>query len=86
MSLYLVQHGLSLGKDKDPEQGLSDVGISTTQRSAQLANNYNICSLLVSGSTEYLIFKFQNSGLVCLDQDTGSSFRYIKWALMPNIN
>jgi phosphohistidine phosphatase len=152
MSLYLVQHGLSLGKDKDPEKGLSEAGISTTKRIAQVADSYKIevkaihhsfkkrarqtaelisaiiiptggvqetagllplddvaplaahlathdqlmlvghlpfmerlCSLLVTGSVEPLIFKFQNSGIVCLDQEAGSPSWFIKWALMPNI-
>jgi hypothetical protein len=28
MALYLVQHGLSLPKDKDPQKGISTEGIS----------------------------------------------------------
>ncbi len=153
MSLYLVQHGLSLGKDKDPEKGLSEEGIKTTKMITQVAKSYKVevkgihhspkkrarqtaelmsdvflpqvdiqekpgllplddvwllagnlatsdqlmlvghlpfmerlCSLLVTGTPEYLIFKFQNSGIVCLDQQEGSPFWFIKWALMPNIS
>jgi phosphohistidine phosphatase len=153
MSLYLVQHGLSLGKDTDPEQGLSEEGISTTKRVAHVANSYQVevkaihhspkkrarqtaelmsavlipvggiqvkagllplddvallakslatndqlmlvghlpfmerlCSLLVTGNPEHLIFKFQNSGIVCLDKEEESPSWFIKWALMPNIS
>lgn len=153
MSLYLVQHGLSLGKDEDPERGLSEAGISTTKRIAQVASSYKVvvkairhspkkrarqtaelmsdvftptdgiqeksgllplddvallatnlathdqlmlvghlpfmerlCSALVTGNAEHLIFKFQNSGIVCLDKEAESPFWFIKWALMPNIN
>jgi len=32
MALYLVQHGKSLPKDVDPDQGLSDEGKSEVQR------------------------------------------------------
>ncbi len=153
MSLYLVQHGLNLGKDKDPEKGLSEEGISTTKMIAQVAKSYKVevlsihhspkkrarqtaelmsavllpqagiqeksgllplddvalpagnlanhdqlmlvghlpfmerlCSLLVTGTPEHLIFKFQNSGIVCLDREDGSPYWFIKWALMPNIS
>jgi phosphohistidine phosphatase len=153
MSLYLVQHGLSLGKDKDPTKGLSEEGISTTTMIAQVAKGYKVevlgiyhspkkrarqtaelmstvilpqagiqeksgllplddvallagnlatqdqlmlvghlpfmerlCSLLVTGTPEYRVFKFQNSGIVCLDQADDSPFWFIKWALMPNIS
>jgi len=31
MALYLVQHGKSLPKDKDPQKGLSEEGIIETR-------------------------------------------------------
>ncbi len=34
MALYLVQHGRSLPKEKDPEQGLSGEGIAEVERIA----------------------------------------------------
>ena len=40
---------------------------------------------LVTGSTETLVFKFQNGGIVCLDKNTGSTNWFIKWTLMPRI-
>ena len=42
MALYLVQHGKSLPKDIDPDQGLSEEGISETKRIAEVAANYGV--------------------------------------------
>jgi len=42
MALFLVQHGLSLSKDKDPEKGLSDAGKEDTRRIADVAKTYAI--------------------------------------------
>jgi phosphohistidine phosphatase len=42
-------------------------------------------SFLITGSIEKPVFKFQNSGIVCLDKDSASGFWRIKWALVPNI-
>ena len=42
-------------------------------------------SFLITGSIERPVFKFQNSGIVCLDKYPTTSFWVIKWALMPNI-
>ena len=38
---------------------------------------------LITGDAARRVFKFQNSGIVCLDRDEGNWF--VKWALMPNI-
>jgi len=150
MALYLVQHGKSLPKDKDPERGLSKQGVAATKCIAyearehelvisriqhsdkkraiqtaeiiaealnpqygieqisgisplddvsvfanQINNRDNIMivghlpflekltSYLITGSIEKLVLKFQNGGIVCLDQDYGAWF--IKWTLMPKI-
>ncbi len=152
MALYLVQHGLSLSKDEDPEQGLSAKGKAATQRVATVAEGYKVqiktihhspkkraqqtaelmaaalkpssgveqrpgllpmddvsqlaaslassdelmlvghlpfmerlTSLLTTGSPEHRVFKFQNSGIVCLDQEPEAQTWFIKWTLMPNI-
>ena len=152
MALYLVQHGRSLPKDVDPDQGLSEKGISETQRIADVAKNYGIkvsqikhsvktrarntahvfaaalkpeagmeevtglkpmddvtafasgikpeantmlvghlpfmermASYLVSGSSDKPIIKFQNSGIVCLDEDAETGSWTIRWTLMPHI-
>ena len=42
MTLYLVQHGQSLSKDVDPDQGLSEKGVAETERIAGVAKNYQI--------------------------------------------
>lgn len=152
MALYLVQHGKSLPKDKDPQKGLSQEGIAETERIAQVAKGYNVrvskithsgktrarqtadifdaalkpkggiherrglnplddvavfsdiidpagdemlvghlpfmeklTAYLITGSTERPVFKFQNSGIVCLDKDPASGSWVIKWALMPHV-
>ncbi|MEA1991567.1 MAG: phosphohistidine phosphatase SixA [Thermodesulfobacteriota bacterium] len=42
MALFLVQHGKSLPKDKDPEQALSKEGISEVEQIAKVAKGYGI--------------------------------------------
>ena len=51
MALYLVQHGLSLPKDADPEKGLSTEGMQAVQRMAEVARSYGIpvSSIIHSG-------------------------------------
>lgn len=44
-----------------------------------------LTSYLVAGSADLRVFKFQNGGIVCLDQEEGDSSWFIKWALMPEI-
>ena len=152
MALYLVQHGKSLPKDKDPQKGLSQEGIAETKRIAEVAKAYGIpvskithsgktrarqtaevfeaalkpsggthersglnplddvsvfadiinhaedgmlvghlpfmerlTAYLVTGSIKRPIFKFQNSGIVCLEKDPSIKSWVIKWALMPHI-
>jgi phosphohistidine phosphatase len=45
-----------------------------------------LTSYLVTGSSERRVFKFQNGGIVCLDQDDEKGEWFIKWALMPDID
>lgn len=152
MALYLVQHGKSLPKDKDPQKGLSQEGIVETERIAQAAKGYAIrvskiihsgktrarqtaeifeaalkpgggideesgmnplddvtvfsdtidstkdillvghlpfmerlTAYLITGSAEKAVFKFQNSGIVCLDKDPITKSWVIQWTLMPHI-
>jgi phosphohistidine phosphatase len=47
-----VQHGKSLPKDIDPEQGLSQEGIAEVQRIAQVAKGYNIGIRQIRHSTK----------------------------------
>ena len=42
MAIFLVQHGKSLSKDVDPDQGLSEQGILDTKRMAKVAKGYGI--------------------------------------------
>ena len=130
MALYLIQHGKSLPKDQDPDQGLSAEGIAETERMAKLAKDYDITvtqirhslktsgikplddvdayaanidpaedimlvghlpfmermtAYLITGSIDKPVFKFQNSGIVCLDKDPETQAWVIRWTLMPQI-
>jgi phosphohistidine phosphatase len=153
MALYLVQHGKSLPKDIDPQQGLSEDGRAEAERIASVAKGYSVkvsgivhsgkkralqtaeifasaldvqdrleqrsglkplddvaafaanvsskdnlmlvghlpfmermTSYLTTGSTENLVFKFQNGGILCLDEDTQTKSWHVKWTLMPHID
>jgi phosphohistidine phosphatase len=153
MPLYLVQHGQSLPKDVDPDQGLSETGVAETERIADVAKEYQVnvgqilhsaktrarktaaifasalnppggvkeveglkpmddaaafaaairpdtntmlvghlpfmermTAYLVTGSVDKSVFKFQNSGIVCLDQDPETRSWIIVWTLMPHIS
>jgi phosphohistidine phosphatase len=152
MALYLIQHGRSLTKEQDPEQGLSGEGVSDVERIAGVAKGYGVhvtlinhsgkkrarqtaeifasalnpdkgveeisglnplddvraiaerlnaeddlmlvghlpfmerlTPYLLTGNTDRLIFKFQNGGIVCMDQTPEGRNWFIKWTLMPNI-
>jgi len=42
MALFLVQHGKSLSKEEDPQQGLSKEGIADSERIAGVARGYGV--------------------------------------------
>ncbi|MCJ7773581.1 MAG: phosphohistidine phosphatase SixA [Desulfobacterales bacterium] len=42
MALFLVQHGKNMPKDVDPDQGLSEQGISDVKRISEVAKGYGI--------------------------------------------
>jgi phosphohistidine phosphatase len=44
-----------------------------------------LAAYLITGSFEKPVFKFQNSGIVCLDKDPVTQSWMIKWTLMPHI-
>ena len=44
-----------------------------------------LVSLLVCGDADRVVFKLQNSGIVCIDEDARSGAPAIHWALMPHI-
>ena len=152
MALYLIQHGKSLSKNQDPDQGLSAEGIAETERIAKLAKDAGLAvsqirhsvkirarqtaeifvaalnpkqgirevsgikplddvaayaadidpsedimlvghlpfmermtAFLITGSIDKPVFKFQNSGIVCLDKDPEAQAWVIQWALVPKI-
>ncbi|MBN2467364.1 MAG: phosphohistidine phosphatase SixA [Deltaproteobacteria bacterium] len=152
MALYLVQHGKSLPKDQDPDQNLSEEGISVVEAIAERAAEWGITvssirhsgkrraretaeliglrlnpenglqeqaglnplddvsavardltsddnlmlvghlpfmekltAYLIIGTTEPLVFKFQNGGIVCLDQDPETKKWFITGALQPTV-
>lgn len=152
MALYLIQHGKSLPKDQDPDQGLSEEGTAETERMANLAKDHGVTvsqirhsaktrarqtakkfartlnpkqgiqevsgikplddvaeyaakidpdenvmlvghlpfmermtSYLITGSIDLTVFKFQNSGIVCLHKDAETQGWVILWALMPTV-
>ncbi len=153
MSVYLVQHGKSLPKERDPKKSLSEEGIAQTERIASVAGGYHVhvtrishsgktrarqtaeiiattlqptegihegqglgpmddvisiaealdgksnhmlvghmpfmsklASHLITGSTKRPVFKFQNSGILCLDNDPDRNSWIIRWSLMPDIS
>jgi len=44
-----------------------------------------LTSFLITGDVERPVFRFQNGGIVCLDEDQEAKGWVIKWALMPEI-
>ena len=52
MTLYLVQHGKSLPKDIDPDRGLSEEGITETERIAGVAKGYGVAVSLIRHSSK----------------------------------
>lgn len=42
MAIYLVQHGLSLSKDEDPERSLSAQGVAEVRLIGGVARNYKV--------------------------------------------
>ena len=152
MAVFLVQHGKSLSKELDPEQGLTPEGISDVERIADVARGYGVhvasishsgkkralqtaeifsaalkpvrdvqekvglkplddvrafadrlkgqdnlmivghlpfmerlTSFLITGDIEKPVLKFQNGGIVCLDEGPEGKGWVIKWTLMPEI-
>ncbi len=45
-----------------------------------------LTSYLVTGSTDHTVFKFQNGGIVCLEQNSDNGTWFIKWSLTVHIN
>ena len=66
----------------DPEDNLMVVG--------HLPFMPRLVSYLIAGSDDMYIYKFQNSGIICLDWSSEESGAgggwFIKWTLNPNIS
>ncbi len=52
MALYLVQHGKSFSKEQDPEQSLTEDGISRIKLISQVARGYNVRVDVIRYSTK----------------------------------
>jgi phosphohistidine phosphatase len=50
MAVYLVQHGKSLPKEKDPDKGLSDTGRQETLKIADVAKMYQVTVSVIGHS------------------------------------
>jgi phosphohistidine phosphatase len=61
----------------DPDQNIMLVG--------HLPFMERMVSYLITGSVDRPVFKFQNSGIVCLDKDIEGQSWMILWSLMPKI-
>lgn len=44
-----------------------------------------LTSYLITGSADKRVFKFQNGGILCMEQDMDTLKWFIKWTLMPHI-
>ena len=73
MALFLVQHGKSLPKEKDPDQGLSKEGFAETQTMATLAaeNNIQVMRIIHSGKKRAL--QTAESFVKALEPEAGMS-------------
>lgn len=68
---------IRFSKDLDPDLNMMVVG--------HLPFMERLVSFLTTGSTDMKVYKFQNSGIVCLDQDEDETW-FIKWTLNPDIS
>ena len=70
----------SFAQNNSPESGLMVIG--------HLPFLSRLVSLLTTGSEDIRVYRFQNSGIVCLDADDadGSLDWFIRWTLNPDIS
>lgn len=61
----------------DPTSNLMMVG--------HLPHLERLASWITTGQEDHAVFRFQNSGIVCLDRSEDSDLWHIKWTLMPKI-
>ena len=63
--------------DLDPAENIMLVG--------HLPFMERMTAFLITGSIEKPVFKFQNSGIVCLDKDPETDAWAILWTIMPKV-
>ena len=44
-----------------------------------------LVSFLITGTDKHTVVKFQNGGIICLDQYTEKATWYVKWMIMPEM-
>ena len=77
MAIYLVQHGKSYAKEKDPEQGLTPDGRSESMRMAELVASHHIpvAAIIHSGKKRALetaeIFREKLGGVTRFEKADG---------------
>ncbi len=68
----------AIARELDPETNLMLVG--------HLPFMEKLVAYCITGNQDRLVMKFQNGGIVCLDQEKESGQWYIKWNLVPDLS
>ena len=84
------QNGLESGAGLNPLDNVREFAANLDPTSnlmivGHLPHLEQLTSWLVTGQTDHPVFRFQNSGVVCLDKSEEDEFWFIKWTLMPKI-
>jgi len=82
--------GVKASTGLGPLDDVSSMAKTLTRRSNSMLVGHlpfmeKLTSLLITGSSETSVIKYQNGGIVCMDQETNGGSWFIKWMLMPNI-
>lgn len=86
----------ALGSDLEAREGLNPMdNVKETATELDPESNRMIvghlphlellAAWMVTGQMDHPVFKFQNSGIVCLDKSPDAPYWVIKWTLMPEI-
>ena len=75
----------------NPMDDVTEVAASLSAKENQMLVGHlpfmeRLTAFLITGSIDKPVFKFQNGGIVCLDQDPETGHWFIRWTLMPNIS
>jgi len=84
------EQGVQVSTRLGPMDDVASIANTLTTRSnfmlvGHLPFMEKLTSWLITGSTKTPVFKYQNGGIVCMDQEADSGKWFIKWTLMPNI-